>query len=189
MSDFAHDQRKALLAIARASIDHGLRHASCPGLDLAEFPDELRLHLACFVTLKSGQALRGCIGSLEAVRPLAMDIHENAYAAAFRDPRFPPLTYREWPEVHMSLSILSPPVAMPVVDTADLLTALRPGIDGVILEYRQRRATFLPAVWQMLPDPHAFVRQLKLKAGLPAEFWAEELRIYRYTTTQIEADR
>ncbi len=176
-----------LLTIARESIEHGLQHARCFDLDTAVFPEELQAPRACFVTLKSGQALRGCIGSLEAVRPLAADIHENAYAAAFRDSRFAPLAASEWPAVRLSLSILSSPEVMPVADETALLTALRPGIDGVILEYGQRRATFLPAVWEMLPDPIQFLLQLKLKAGLPEEFWAEELRIYRYTATQIDA--
>lgn len=188
MSGFTDQQRQTLLAIARASIEHGLRHAQCSALDTAEFPAELRARLACFVTLKTGQALRGCIGSLEAVRPLVMDVHENAYAAAFRDPRFEPLTWQEWPAVRISLAILSPPAAMSVVDEETLLATLRPGIDGVILEYGPRRATFLPAVWQTLPDPRDFVRQLKLKAGLSEQFWEQELRIYHYTTTTIDAD-
>ena len=127
-------------------------------------------------------ALRGCIGHLEAVQPLVVDVAENAFAAAFRDPRFPALTAREWPDVEVHLSILTPAQPITFVDEPDLLAQLRPGEDGLILEDGPNRGTFLPSVWESLPDAGQFLTQLKRKAGLAANHWSEQLRIYRYGT-------
>ena len=125
---------------------------------------------ATFVTLTQNGQLRGCIGSLEAHRPLATDVAENARAAAFRDPRFAPLGKDEFARTRVEVSLLTPPEPFPVADEADALARLRPGIDGLILSYGRRRATFLPQVWESLPEAHQFIAQLKLKAGLPADF-------------------
>ncbi len=135
---------------------------------------------ATFVTLTQNGRLRGCIGSLEAHRPLATDVAENALAAAFRDPRFAPLGKDEFPRTRVEVSLLTPPEPFPVADEADALARLRPGIDGLILSYGRRRATFLPQVWESLPDARQFIAQLKLKAGLPADFWHEQLTLARY---------
>lgn len=186
MSELSADERQTLLDIARRSIEHGLRHEHrALSMDI-DYPPALAAPRASFVTLKIGNELRGCIGSLEPMRPLAQDVHENAYSAAFRDPRFQPLTTSEWPGLRLSLSILSLPEPLTANSEAELLLALRPGIDGVILEYGQRRGTFLPAVWESLNEPREFMRQLKLKTGLPADFWSDALRVYRYTATHIE---
>jgi len=124
-------------------------------------PENPRLHQtgACFVTLESSGSLRGCIGSLNARRPLAEDVLHNARAAAFDDPRFPPLHGAELAGVEISISVLTPPEPFPVKNEADLLQSLRPGVDGLLLEDGAYRATFLPSVWEQLPTPAAFLAQ------------------------------
>jgi uncharacterized protein len=141
--------------------------------------DELR---ASFVTLMRNHGLRGCIGSLEARRGLLEDVIHNAAAAAFRDPRFPPLRSAELPELEIEISVLSPSAPLPVDDRADLLRRLEPGRHGLILQEGARRATFLPAVWESLPSPEDFLSQLLLKAGLSRDHWSDRLRFFVYTT-------
>ena len=135
---------------------------------------------ATFVTLTQQGQLRGCIGSLEARRALDADVRENARAAAFRDPRFPPLGREELARTRVEVSLLAAAQAMSFTDEADAVGQLRPDIDGVILEFGGRRGTFLPQVWESLPEPRLFMAQLKMKAGLPADFWAPGVRLYRY---------
>ena len=142
---------------------------------------------ASFVTLTSGRApggaLRGCIGSLEARRPLREDVEANAVAAALHDPRFAPLTARELDETVVEVSVLSAPAALPAADEAELLARLRPGVDGVVLSACGRRATFLPQVWEQLPDPADFLARLRRKAGLPADYWGRDVIVETYTVT------
>ena len=142
---------------------------------------------ASFVTLTSGRApggaLRGCIGSLEARRPLREDVEANAVAAALHDPRFAPLTARELDDTVVEVSVLSAPAALPVADEAELLARLRPGVDGVVLSACGRRATFLPQVWEQLPDPAEFLARLRRKAGLPADYWGRDVVVETYTVT------
>ena len=135
---------------------------------------------ATFVTLTLNDQLRGCIGSLEAHRPLAVDVAENAIAAAFRDPRFAPLGLKELSRIRVEVSLLEPAVPMEFANESDALAQLRPGQDGVILRFGNRRATFLPQVWESLPDRQKFMAQLKLKAGMPADFWDESIALARY---------
>ena len=139
---------------------------------------------ACFVTLRQGVELRGCIGTLEACRSLLLDIKGNAVAAAFRDPRFAPLVANELPHTVIEVSILSIPQSMSFADESDALRQLRPHSDGLVLQWRNRRATFLPQVWETLGRPEEFMSELKRKAGLPVDFWSEELRLARYTVTK-----
>lgn len=174
--------KQTLKNLAKASIEHGLKHGRPLQIDLATVSDELKMQRASFVTLEKKRQLRGCIGTLEAHRPLAEDIIENSYAAAFSDPRFPPLNENELTEVSISLSILSPSEFMPCQSEAELIQLLRPGIDGLILDDGLHRATFLPSVWESLPNATDFIHQLKIKAGLPANDWSQELRAYRYIT-------
>jgi uncharacterized protein len=145
--------------------------------------DHPALHAAgaTFVTLTQQGRLRGCIGSLEARRPLGEDVQANAQAAAFRDPRFPPLEADELAATRVEVSLLTPAVALDFSDEADALRQLRPGIDGMIFECHGRRGTFLPQVWDSLPDPREFFAHLKQKAGFTADFWSPEVRLYRYT--------
>lgn len=135
---------------------------------------------ATFVTLTQEGQLRGCIGTLEAWRPLADDVRANAMAAAFRDPRFDPLPRDELDRTRVEVSLLTPPVPFEFADEADAITRMRPGIDGMILEYQGRRGTFLPQVWESLPDPHTFLDHLKQKAGCTPDFWSAEVKLYRY---------
>lgn len=142
---------------------------------------------ASFVTLTSGRApggaLRGCIGSLVARRPLREDVEVNAVAAALHDPRFAPLTARELDDTVVEVSVLSAPAALPAADEAELLARLRPGVDGVVLSACGRRATFLPQVWEQLPDPADFLARLRRKAGLPADYWGRDVIVETYTVT------
>jgi AmmeMemoRadiSam system protein A len=135
---------------------------------------------ATFVTLTQDGELRGCIGSIEAWRTLDEDIRANARAAAFRDPRFAPLRREELDVTRVEVSLLTKPEPMHVTDEADVLRQMRPGVDGLVLEYGGRRGTFLPQVWESLPEPKDFLTHLKDKAGLPRDFWAPEFRLSRY---------
>ncbi len=176
-------QREILLDIARRSIVHGLERHGPLAVDPDDYDARLRAPGASFVTLHLGKELRGCIGSLEAHRPLVSDVASNAYAAAFQDPRFPPLTAGELPALRIHISVLSAATPLRFTSEADLLRQLRPAVDGLILEEGEiHRGTFLPSVWSSLPDPRQFLRQLKLKAGLPPDYWSDTLRVSRYTT-------
>ncbi|MFQ5487610.1 MAG: AmmeMemoRadiSam system protein A [Gammaproteobacteria bacterium] len=179
----SRQQRETLLDIARRSIVHGLEWHSPLAVDPADYDARLRAPGASFVTLYLGNELRGCIGSLEARRPLVSDVASNACAAAFQDPRFLPLTAGELPALHIHISVLSEATPLHFSSEEDLLRQLRPGVDGLILEEAEiHRGTFLPSVWSSLPDPRRFLQQLKLKAGLPADYWSDTLRVLRYTT-------
>lgn len=179
--------RRLLLEVARRSVAHGLRVGRPLEVNVEAYPPTLRERRATFVTLRLGEALRGCTGTLEAVRPLVADVAVHAFTAAFADPRFPPLLREEFPDVRIHISILGTPEPLPVGSEEELLAAVRPGVDGLILEdtASPRRATFLPAVWESLPDPLGFVRELKAKAGLPADAWSPTLRFWRYTTASV----
>lgn len=135
---------------------------------------------ATFVTLKQDGELRGCIGSLKARYSLMDDLQSNAIAAAFHDPRFPPLSENELNQVQIEVSVLSSPEKIEFASEADLLAQLKPHIDGVIFNYGNNRSTFLPQVWEKLSSPELFMAQLKQKAGLAADFWSDEVLIYRY---------
>jgi hypothetical protein len=174
--------RQQLLQVARDSIAHGLRHGRPLPVDIDAYAETLRVPRATFVTLQEDGELRGCIGSLEAHRPLVADIADNAFNAAFRDPRFLPLRAEDLDRLDIHISVLSPPAPLHFRDEADLLTQLRPGVDGLVLSAPGHRGTFLPSVWESLSRPEDFLRQLKRKAGLAADFWSPELRVERYTT-------
>jgi AmmeMemoRadiSam system protein A len=170
------DRGSVLLPIARAAIAR-LFGVCMEAGDEARF---LREPAACFVTLTQQGRLRGCIGSLEPRRPLLDDVRANAQAAAFQDPRFPPLPPEEFPATRIEVSVLTPLQPLESTCEEDALARLRPGIDGVVLACDGRRGTFLPQVWETLPHPRDFLTGLKRKAGLPADFWSEALRLYRY---------
>jgi AmmeMemoRadiSam system protein A len=174
-------ERRALLDLARASIRHGLASRRPLAIDPLDYPAALREPRAVFVTLNREGQLRGCIGHLQACQALALDVAENAWAAAFRDPRFPPLAADELADLEVHISVLSPPEPLAVASQAELLARVRPGVDGLILEDDGHRGTFLPAVWESLPRPADFLRHLKIKAGLPPDYWSDALRVARYT--------
>lgn len=173
------DAGEILIPLARAAIRSAL------GEDPAYPSDEPAWLLApgaSFVTLTEGRALRGCIGSLEARLPLGDDVRANAVAAAVRDPRFPPLNPREIDQVAVEVSVLSPPSPLDVTGFSEAYVALRPGVDGVILEVGTRhRATFLPQVWDELPQPADFLRHLWLKAGVEPGIWHTGTLLHTYT--------
>lgn len=171
-----------LIETARQSIVHGLQAGKPASINVSDYDSHLVQTRACFVTLKLQGQLRGCIGSLEARRPLLEDVAENAFSAAFRDPRFKPLTSPEFANLDIHISILTPAVEMSFTSESDLLSQLTPGEDGLILEDRGKRGTFLPAVWESLPTPEQFWGELKRKAGLPYEHWSDTLKVYRYET-------
>ncbi|MGZ5051369.1 MAG: AmmeMemoRadiSam system protein A [Methylobacter sp.] len=175
-----------LLNLARASIEHGVRTGSPLQPDLSAYPAPMLEQRATFVTLNRNRQLRGCIGRLVASRPLVQDIAENAFCAAFKDPRFPPLQGIELEDLVIHLSILTPAEPMSFDSEQDLLAQLQPGVDGLILEDGRFHGTFLPSVWEQLPNPKQFLRNLKQKAGLPADYWSENIRVYRYRTEVIE---
>lgn len=168
-----------LLGIARGAIESKL-------FGSASMPDApwLRQHGATFITLTKDGALRGCIGSLEAARPLGDDTAENAIAAAFRDPRFPSMSAAEWPGIKVEVSLLSAPKPLRFADEADLVAQIRQDEDGIILECDGRRATFLPQVWESIPDKRQFLAELARKAGLPAEVRLARCRVWRYKVTK-----
>lgn len=181
-SPLAARDRAILLQVARQSIESGLHDSRPLEVELADYPEALHPLRATFVTLDIEHRLRGCIGTLEAHLPLVRDVADHAFAAAFQDPRFPPLRQEELPRLEIHISILSPSEPIQFGSEDELLAQLRPGVDGLILRLRGRSATFLPTVWESLPDPYTFLAQLKHKAGLPLDFWSEELKAERYTT-------
>jgi hypothetical protein len=174
------DLGRALLTIARSAIGAELGFRPIAEASHAA----LAQPAATFVTLKHSGELRGCIGSLKPLRPLRVDVRENAIAAAFRDPRFPPLAVVEFEATSVEVSLLSADERLDVLDEEDLVAHLRPGVDGVILEYGRLRATFLPQVWEALADPRAFLAALKRKAGLPEDFWSPRVNVSRYRVTK-----
>lgn len=181
------DERKILLNVARQSIAFGLSHHRPLGLKVEDYSLKLREMKASFVTLEIHKQLRGCIGSLEVYRPLVHDVASNAYAAAFQDPRFYPLSQEEYDDIHIHISILDQPQPMHFQSEEDLINQLRVGVDGLILsEEGGYRGTFLPAVWESLPTPREFLSHLKLKAGLSADYWSDSIRVERYTVESVE---
>jgi len=163
-----------------------IRYGLATGNPLKVEPDQFEAPLsepgASFVTLHIGEQLRGCIGSLQAHRPLICDIAENAFSAAFRDPRFPPLKDTELRSIGLDISVLSQAERMAFDSEQQLLKQIRPNVDGLILKDGNYRGTFLPTVWKSLPDARQFLQHLKLKAGLPTDHWSDKLEVWRYTT-------
>lgn len=184
VSTLTQAHRQQLLQLARDSIRKGLCGEVLSVL-AADFPESLRVMRATFVTLHVDEKLRGCVGTLEARQSLVEDVASNARGAAFRDTRFPALTWSEFDRLAIHISILSPPEPMKFSSENDLLAMLRPFQDGLILEEGSRRGTFLPSVWEQLPDPSEFLRHLKLKAGLKPDHWSKTIRISRYTTDSV----
>ena len=174
-----------LLPLARSAIAAkvGVEHSA------AADAEWLRATGACFVTLTRDARLRGCIGTLRAARTLLEDVRHNAVAAAFHDPRFKPLTREEYLGISVEVSVLSPLVPLDFADEPEALAQLRPGIDGLTFEFGHHRSTFLPQVWESYPQPAEFLGRLKIKAGLPPDFWDGEVKLARYLVSKWrEAD-
>jgi len=183
--DLTDQEKEILRQLALDSIEHGVSEARPLPVTPGTFPPSLEAPGSVFVTLKIEGQLRGCIGSYQARRPLVEDVAENAFAAAFKDRRFPPLSESELPEVDFHLSLLTAPDPLDAPTREALLESLRPGIDGLLLEDPPHRATFLPQVWETLPEPADFLEELFLKAGLPRNHWSSTLRFHRYAVLEF----
>jgi len=181
--DSADPMGAELLRLARGSIEHGLVHREPLPVDCGELPPALTDPAATFTTLRVSGQLRGCCGNLVAADPLALDVARSAFRAAFRDPRFDPVGRHELGVIRLEVSVLSPLEPMPVSDEADLLQQLTPGIDGLVIVADGRRATFLPKVWETLPEPQQFLAALKAKCGVAQNYWSEQIEFQRYRTT------
>lgn len=180
--------KKNLLRLARHTIARICVEGEAPKLDLTQFPAKLQAHLASFVTLQKFGELRGCIGSLTPRKPLIVDIAHNAFASAFRDQRFFPVTENELADLRIEISILTPMTAMRIETEEDLLEQLRPGIDGLLIQGDHHKATFLPQVWEQLTEPDEFLLHLKHKAGLQSHEWPEDMRCFSYQCLKFKED-
>lgn len=183
MDSYNETEQNILLSVAANSIQYGLIERVGLPVHKDNFDDpKLKADRATFVTLEINSQLRGCIGSLEAMHPLINDVAHNAFAAAFQDPRFPALNEKEFDHLDIHISILSESEPMNFSSEEDLLSQIRPGVDGLILSDNFQRGTFLPSVWESLPNAHDFLRHLKMKANLPENYWSDTLKVERYTT-------
>ena len=178
------EQKQQLLQLAGESIKKGLCGETL-AVRATDYSEPLRVLRATFVTLHVEAQLRGCIGTLEARQTLVEDVVSNAYSAAFRDPRFSALTWPEYERLDIHISLLSLPEPVEFASEEDLLAQLRPQVDGLIIEEGFYRGTFLPSVWEHLPEPREFLRHLKHKAGLPPDYWSSRIRVQRYTAESI----
>jgi len=179
---FSEQQRATLLDTAWHSIRHGLVHGKPLAVNPADFDSRFAETGASFVTLHQQDALRGCIGTLEAFRPLINDVAENAFNAAFCDPRFAPVRQADISTINLDLSVLGTPELLEFGSEQELLKQIRPGMDGLIFEDGLNRGTFLPTVWESLPERLDFLQHLKIKAGLPTDYWSDTVKVWRYTT-------
>ena len=179
------EEKITLLSVARESIAFGLKHSKPLPVNTRDYSFNLQQQRATFVTLNMHKQLRGCIGTLEAHQPLIKDVAEHAFAAAFEDPRFPSVTHAELPQLEIHISILTPATPMSFTSEEDLLRQLQPGVDGLILQTGNHRGTFLPSVWEQLPEPKQFLWHLKMKAGLTGDYWSDDVKVSRYTTVSI----
>lgn len=185
-----HEQA-LLLGLARQTLEAITRHQPPPRLDLPALPPALREQRACFVTLRrrADRALRGCTGTLIARRPLAEEVVAMTEQTAFHDPRFLPVAAYEVPDLHIEISILTPPQWLEFSGPEDLLRKLRPGVDGVTLLLDHARATFLPQVWENHPDPEIFLSLLSQKMGRGPDAWRDpRVRVQAYQAVIIEED-
>ena len=179
------DEKKLLMDTCADSIEYGLHRGEAFPVVISRFPHNLQMNGATFVTLKRNGILRGCVGSTHAIRPLIIDAAQNAFAASQKDSRFPPVHYEELRDLSISVSVLSEPELLKVSTEEELLAALIPGYDGLILEDGDCRATFLPQVWEDLHSKKDFLRHLKKKAGLHDAYWSDTIRAYRYRVSKI----
>lgn len=183
---YTQEQKQILISIARSSIQHGLQTGKPEIISIENYDPDLQAIRATFVTLKIAQSLRGCIGTTEAKYPLLKSVAEYAYAAAFKDPRFKPLSEDEFEKITLSISILTPAESIDFKSEYDLTNQLNPHVDGLIIQSGHRRATFLPAVWESLPDAENFLSHLKTKARIPSHESLSEA--WRYKAIEIHED-
>ena len=179
------EDRERLRDVALRSIQHGLEEGKAFEPELAASGLGLTTPGATFVTLEIEGNLRGCIGTFEARHPLIVDVAKNAFAAAFLDHRFSPITPKEVSRLDLHISLLGPLRPLEARDRQDLLDQLRPGVDGLLLEDLPHRSTFLPQVWESLQEPADFLEELLRKAGLSRNHWSNTIRFFRYEVEEI----
>ncbi|WP_432452886.1 AmmeMemoRadiSam system protein A [Agarivorans sp. QJM3NY_29] len=185
-SSIKREHQQALLKVARYAIEHYLSEQQRWQAEPEQYPTILQAPAASFVTLHKNAQLRGCIGTLEAYQALVQDVALHAYQAAFEDLRFAPLTLQELPLIHISISILSPSQALPPqLNEAALIARLRPNQDGLILAQGNKRAVFLPQVWQQLPNSNDFIQQLKRKGGWSLNSPVEKMRCFKFQVLEF----
>lgn len=177
--------RKDLIRVAAATVQRAATGTTLPKIAVGTFAAPLQRPGACFVTLTKNGRLRGCLGSLQAYRPLILDVAERGYASALKDRRFEPVRQNELPGMHVEIAVLTAPQSIGFDDEADLLGQLRPGTDGLTIEDQGRRATFLPKVWDEIREPVMFLQRLKQKAGLEPGHWSGTFRAWRYETERF----
>ena len=171
-----------LKTAARDALMHSINHSEELTVSLSEFPAALHIHQNTFVTLKYKGQVIGCMGSLEAERPLVNDVVHNAFSASYHDPRFPDPKSIDPEKIEVYISLLSAFEEIWFNSEQELLSKIRPGRDGLLMREGQRQGTFLPAVWESIPDPESFLKELKRKTGLPVDYWSDTIKVYRYTT-------
>lgn len=175
------EEKRHLLVLARETISDVAHNRGPIEIDLNTWPEALKEDGASFVTLTESGRLRGCIGCLEAYRPLVLDVQQNAIAAASHDPRFPPVTADEVGDLCVEISLLTSPELLVYDGPEDLIAKLRPNVDGVVIQLGWQRATFLPQVWEKLAEPHEFLQHLCLKASIPPDAYrVPDLDVYTY---------
>lgn len=179
-TDLTVAEQRQLLVIARSSIYAGPGDYEVDGPDVGGLTPALREKRAVFVTLTQSARLRGCIGTIEPLAALARAVADSAHSAAYRDPRFPQMRIGELEKTAIEISVLTATEPLAAASRDALLAELRPGVDGLLLEDGRHRSTFLPKVWEQLPDVREFLGQLLAKAGLPADHWSPSLRLHRY---------
>ncbi len=178
------EEKESLLKLARQALTLGVRGDPLPDLNLEQMPPRLRADGASFVTLTKAGQLRGCIGALEARQPLVLDVQKHAVDAALKDFRFPSVQPDELADIELEISYLTEPRPLEYENPDDLLSKLRPGVDGVVLRDGLRRATFLPQVWEKLPQPETFLSHLCRKMGASPDLWRH--KVIKVLTYQVE---
>ncbi len=181
----SNENKQVLMDLARKSIEYGLKHGHAIKVNPRDYHADLQKDQATFVTLEERGQLRGCVGMIEACQPLACDVVNSAYLAAFKDTRFYPVQEKELPDIEIHISLLSPLSKIEFSSQEDLLAKLKPNIDGLIFSEQGRRGAFLPVVWEDLPNPIDFLNHLKLKAGLPMTYWSDTVEVFRFTAERI----
>ncbi|WP_157678129.1 AmmeMemoRadiSam system protein A [Oleiphilus messinensis] len=179
--------RRTIYELAQQSLWVCVHERRRLSVNIGEFSKALQLMGASFVTLNKGKNLRGCIGTLEARKPLIQDVADHAYAAACQDPRFPPVTENELQDILVSVSVLSPPEDLVVESLAMLKQKLESDKPGLILRYGPHGATYLPSVWEQVEDSSDFIGSLMQKAGLPSDFWSDQILWQTYRVNYIQA--
>lgn len=179
------DHCQLLRQAARRSIEHGLAHGIELNIRELDYPPALQVPTATFVTLRHRGELLGCIGTLRPVRALICDVSHNAYHAAFSDMRFEPIGVAHLAALEIHISVLSALEPLRFSGEADLLAQLRVGVDGLVIAEHGSTATFLPVMWERLPDPAEFLQALKEKAGWLPDFWSDTIEAFRYTAEQV----